>query len=105
MVVDETGTLTVGTSATFSALNSTSSIADVADMRADLGATANVLTGALGTIQTAIANNSAVVSAIQDVDVAEETSKLARSQVLAQAGVAALAQANQLPQMALKLLG
>jgi len=39
------------------------------------------------------------------VDVAEETAKLARSQVLAQAGVAALAQANQMPQMALKLLG
>lgn len=103
-VVDEAGT-TVATSATFSNLNSLSSISDVAAMRADLGATANVLTGALGTIQTAISNNSAVVSAIQDVDVAEETSKLARSQVLAQAGVAALAQANQLPQMALKLLG
>lgn len=77
----------------------------VANMRADLGATANVLQGALATIQTAIANNSAVVSAIQDVDVAAETSKLARSQVLAQAGVSVLAQANQLPQMALKLLG
>ena len=69
----------------------------VAAMRADLGATANVLQGALGTIQTAITNNSAVVSSIQDVDVAEETSKLARQQVLAQAGVSVLAQANQLP--------
>ena len=64
-----------------------------------------VLQGALGTIQTAIANNASVVSVIEDVDVAEETSKLSRSQVLAQAGVAVLAQANQLPQMALKLLG
>jgi flagellin len=105
VIVDETGTLTVGTTSTFSNLSSISTIGQVAAMRADLGATANVLTGALGTIQTAIANNSAVVSAIQDVDVAEETSKLARAQVLAQAGVAALAQANQLPQMALKLLG
>ncbi len=77
----------------------------VKTIREDLGATANALQGALGSLQTAIANKSGELSAIQDVDVAEETSKLSRSQVLAQAGVATLAQANQLPQMALKLLG
>jgi flagellin len=103
-VVDENGG-TVTTAFTGTALTNASTLDAVATMRADLGATANVLQGALGTIQTAIANNSAVVSAIQDVDVAEETSKLSRSQVLAQAGVAVLAQANQMPQMALKLLG
>jgi flagellin len=108
--IDQNGTLeTVSTtSGSWAVTGMTGTQADidsVADMRADLGATANVLQNALGTIQTAIANNSAVVSAIQDVDVAEESSKLARSQVLAQAGVAALAQANQMPQMALKLLG
>ena len=36
---------------------------------------------------------------------AEETSRMARSQILAQAGVSVLAQANQMPQLALKLLG
>ena len=36
---------------------------------------------------------------------AEETSKMSRSQILMQAGVSVLAQANQMPQMALKLLG
>jgi flagellin len=101
--VDEAGG-TVATTGTFT-LTSATTLTQVADMRADLGATANVLQDALGTIQTAITNQSAVVSSIQDVDVAEETSKLSRSQVLAQAGVAVLAQANQLPQMALKLLG
>jgi flagellin len=37
--------------------------------------------------------------------VAEETSRMARSQILSQAGVSVLAQANQMPQLALKLLG
>ena len=106
--VDDAGGSVSTKSASWTVTGLTGSAADidtVAAMRADLGATANVLQGALGTIQTAIANNSAVVSSIQDVDVAAETSKLARQQVLAQAGVSVLAQANQMPQMALKLLG
>ena len=40
-----------------------------------------------------------------DVDVADETSRLSKNQVLTQAGVAVLAQANQLPQLAFGLLG
>ncbi|HEX3697044.1 MAG TPA: flagellin, partial [Polyangia bacterium] len=44
-------------------------------------------------------------SRIQDVDVAQETSNLSRAQILMQAGVSVLAQANQIPQVALKLLG
>jgi flagellin len=39
------------------------------------------------------------------VDVAEETSMLARNQVLAQAGVSVLSQANQIPNLAMQLLG
>ena len=42
---------------------------------------------------------------IRDVDVATETAVLARNQVLSQAGVSVLGQANQLPQLALSLLG
>ncbi len=47
----------------------------------------------------------ALMSAIRDVDVAEETANMTRSNILAQAGVSVLAQANQTPQVALKLLG
>jgi flagellin len=50
-------------------------------------------------------NLSAANSRIRDVDVAEETATLARNQILSQSGVAVLAQANQLPQLALNLLG
>jgi flagellin len=49
-------------------------------------------------------NLTASNSRIRDVDVAEETSRLASNQVIAQAGVSVLAQANQLPQAALQLL-
>ena len=57
------------------------------------------------TIRTASENLSAANSRIRDVDVAEETSAMSRAQVLMQAGVSVLAQANQMPQMAMKLLG
>ena len=50
-------------------------------------------------------NLSAANSRIRDVDVATETAVLARNQVLSQAGVSVLGQANQLPQLALSLLG
>ena len=49
-------------------------------------------------------NLEAANSRIRDVDVASETSKMARSQVLMQAGTAVLAQANAAPQLALGLL-
>ena len=57
------------------------------------------------TIRTASENLAAGNSRIRDVDVAEETSAMSRSQILVQAGVSVLAQANQMPQMAMKLLG
>ena len=50
-------------------------------------------------------NLSASNSRIRDVDVAEETSRLASNQVIAQAGISVLSQANQLPRMAMRLLG
>jgi flagellin len=77
----------------------------VSSARSSFGAAANRLTSAVSTIQTAAENLTAANSRIRDVDVAEETSKMARSNVLMQAGVSVLAQANQQPQMALKLLG
>lgn len=80
-------------------------IETVSTARATLGAAGNRFGATVATVQAASESLSAANSRIRDVDVAEETSSLARSQVLAQAGVSVLAQANQMPQMALKLLG
>lgn len=79
-------------------------LGDVSAARATFGAVGNRLNSVVSTIQTASENLSAANSRIRDVDVAEESSRLSRSQVLLQAGVSVLAQANQLPQIALKLL-
>jgi flagellin len=79
-------------------------IDSVSSSRADLGAVGNRLSDVVSTIQTASENLSAANSRIRDVDVAAETSNLAEEQVRMQANVSVLAQANQAPQMALKLL-
>ena len=92
-----------------SALNALASIdfalSQVSAARADLGAAGNRLQSTIANIQAFSESLSAANSRIKDVDVAEETSRLSRSQILLQAGVSVLAQANQMPQMALKLLG
>ena len=76
----------------------------VSNDRSNLGAIGNRLSDAVSTIATISTNLSAADSRIRDVDVASETSNMTRLSVLAQAGVAVLAQANQQPQVALKLL-
>jgi flagellin len=73
-------------------------------LREGWGAAANRLTTTVSNLQSMQANMSASLSRIRDVDVASETSSLARNQVLAQAGAAVLSQANQSPQLALSLL-
>jgi flagellin len=80
-------------------------IETIATHRATLGAIGNRFNTVTATIRTASENLSAANSRIRDVDVAEETSAMSRAQVLMQAGVSVLAQANQMPQMAMKLLG
>ncbi|MFO0599129.1 MAG: flagellin [Myxococcaceae bacterium] len=77
----------------------------VSSARATFGAAGNRLSSVIQTIQQSSESLSAANSRIRDVDVAEETSKMARTQVMMQAGVSVLAQANQAPQLALKLLG
>jgi len=72
--------------------------------RADFGAKQNRMEVAVASLQTIRTNVSAANSRIRDVDMASETSALARSQVLMQAGTSVLAQANQVPQIALSLL-
>jgi flagellin len=77
----------------------------VSDARATLGANGNRFQSAINDIQSFSESLSAANSRIKDVDVASETSNMSRQQILMQAGVSVLAQANQMPQMALKLLG
>lgn len=73
--------------------------------RANLGALQNRLQSASNTIAIAEENFSAANSRIRDVDVASETADMAKNNILSQAGVSVLAQANQAPNFALKLLG
>jgi flagellin len=80
-------------------------IEKVSGARATLGAAGNRFQAAVENIQTFSESLSAANSRIRDVDVAEESANLARANVLQQAGISVLAQANQSPQMALKLLG
>jgi flagellin len=77
----------------------------VSGARSTLGAAGNRLQVAVENITTFSESLSAANSRIRDVDVAEESANLARANVLQQAGISVLAQANQQPQMALKLLG
>jgi len=71
--------------------------------RADLGAAQNRLGFATANIATTLENTEAARSSLLDLDVASEMSTLTSRQILVQAGVAMLAQANQEPQMLLKL--
>jgi flagellin len=82
----------------------TSAIATVAQARGKLGAYESRLLTAITGLQVASENFSAAQSRIRDTDVAAETANLTRANVLQQAGVAILAQANQQPQLALQLL-
>jgi flagellin len=72
--------------------------------RAHLGYMMNRLEAAGSVIDIQAENLAAAESRISDVDVATEMAAMTRSQVLAQAGVSMLAQANSMPQMALQLL-
>jgi len=73
--------------------------------RASIGASLSRLDFASSNISVAIENQSAAKSGLLDVDVAEETTNFAAQQVVVQAGVSLLAQANQQPQQLLKLIG
>ena len=79
-------------------------LATVNGIRADLGAVQNRFESTISNLQTSVENLSAARSRIQDTDFASETANLTRTQILQQAGVAMLAQANSLPQLVLSLL-
>jgi len=82
-----------------------SAIGSVSTARSKFGAAMNRLDVATSNIQTMRLNLSAANSRIRDVDVASKTAALSRNQVLTQAGVSVLAQANGLPQLAFGLIG
>jgi flagellin len=80
-------------------------INDVNTIRAKIGAAQNRLNVAISNLSSSYENFSSAEGRIRNVDVASETANLTRNQILQQAGVAMLAQANQSPQAALSLLG
>jgi len=75
------------------------------EFRAHLGYMMNRLEAATSIVDVQAENLLAAESRISDVDVAIEMAAMTRNQVLAQAGVSMLSQANAMPQMAMKLLG
>jgi len=79
-------------------------LAKIDSIRADLGAIQNRFESTISNLNTSVENFSAARSRIQDTDFAMETGSLTRAQILQQAGVAMLAQANSLPQLVLSLL-
>ncbi|RCU44586.1 MULTISPECIES: flagellin [Corallincola] len=80
-------------------------LAYIDSQRASLGAVQNRLSSTISNLTNISENASASRSGIRDTDFALETSELSKNQVLQQAGTSVLAQANQVPQAALSLLG
>jgi len=93
--------ITQGTSAVVAV---DAAITAVNSQRATFGAAMNQLTYAVDNLSNVKVNAEASRSRIMDANYAEETSELARTQIISQAGTAMLAQANQLPQTVLSLL-
>lgn len=77
---------------------------NVFNKRANIGAYQSRLDSAINSLQISLENLTASDSRIRDVDVASETSKMAKYQVLQQAGISILSQANQTSSLALSLL-
>ncbi|HED17021.1 MAG TPA: flagellin FliC [Gammaproteobacteria bacterium] len=101
-----TGTVDVSTSAgAIAALSSLdSSITTISGERATFGAVQNRFEAVISNLESVNESLSASRSRLQDADFAAETANLTRAQILQQAGVSVLSQANTLPQSALALL-
>ncbi|WOD27346.1 FliC/FljB family flagellin [Alloalcanivorax xenomutans] len=98
------GSLTTGrTSDPLSSLDS--ALNSVDSLRSELGALQNRFEAAIDNLSTTTTNLSAARSRIEDADYAVEVSNMTRAQILQQAGTSVLAQANQVPQSVLSLLG
>ena len=92
-------------SAALSAMSAlTLALGSVNRIRANLGAVQSRFDGVISLLQTSKENTEAARSRIMDADYAQETASLTRSQILQQAGIAMLSQANALPNNVLSLL-
>jgi flagellin len=80
-------------------------ISQVSTQRAKLGAAQNQMESAIASVAVSVENLSASESRIRDADIAMVSSELVTRQIMQQAGVSVLAQANQAPQAVLSLLG
>jgi flagellin len=101
--------LSIGSGASIGKIKSAINQIDVAvgkidGFRSKLGAIQNRFSTTINNLQSAIENQTAARSRIMDADFAAETANLSRAQILQQAGVAMLSQANQAPQTVLGLL-
>ena len=103
-VITSTTTASAITQGTSAVVALDSAITSVNSQRATFGAAINQLTYAVDNLSNVKVNSEAARSRILDTDYAQETSELARTQIIQQAGTAMLAQANQLPQTVLSLL-
>ena len=92
-----------GAQAAISAIDE--ALEDLSEDRAQLGSTINTLNMAVDELGATIENYGNAMSQIKDTDMAEESAMFAKSNVLQQAGVAMLSQANQTPNLVLRLLG
>jgi flagellin len=79
-------------------------LTSISDLRSTFGAIQNRFESTIANLSTSVENLSAANSRILDADFASETAELAKSQVLQQAGISVLAQANARPQQVLSLL-
>ncbi len=96
--------LTTTTSAASALTTIKDALTGVSRGRADIGAGINRLQAAVSVMQSQTQNTQAAESTIRDANIAEEIANLTKYQILAQAGIAALAQANQNSQNVLNLL-
>ena len=103
-VITSTTTASAITQGTSAVVALDAAITAVNSQRATFGAAINQLTYAVDNLANVQVNAEASRSRIMDADYAVETSELARTQIISQAGTAMLAQANQLPQTVLSLL-
>ncbi len=98
-------TVTSAASANLAMLVFEKALDSVNSQRSVLGAKLNRMEAVIRNIENVRENITSARGRIQDADFAEETARLTRTQILQQAGVAMVAQANQLPQSVLSLLG
>ena len=80
-------------------------LAQIDSQQSDLGALQNRFDYTISNLSNIQENLSASRGRIQDTDFAVETANLTKNQILQQAGTSILAQANQIPQAAISLIG